>query len=488
MASPWVTRSLGPGILIALVGVAAATALIYPLREVTSADGAAIIYLLPILLVSIYWGPLLGVASSILSAAALEFFHLSSTYSFNVETGEDWVALAAFLVVALVSSVVSGRARELAEEQEALRRVAVEVAQARSAAEIFETVTREVGLQSGADLARMERYESDGTVTGVAAWSRREDPELAVGRRFALEGASIAARVRETGRPVRVDSFADETGPIAEEARALGISSSVGCPIVVDGRVWGVIAASSKGEKAFPGDTETRIAEFTELVATAIANAESREELIASRARVVAAADEARRRIQRNLHDGAQQRLVNATITLKLAKKALDEGDPKAESLVDEALDHSERATEELRELSHGLLPSVLARGGLRAGVDSLVSRMPLPVETDVCDERFAPQIEASAYFIVSEALTNVVKHAGAGRASVRADADGGLLRVEVRDDGAGAANMQGGSGLVGLHDRVAALEGKFEIESPPGEGTRVVATLPVARANDSVD
>jgi signal transduction histidine kinase len=488
MASPWVTRSLGLGILVSLVGVAVATALVYPLREVTSTDGAAIVYLLPILLVSIYWGPLLGLTSAILSAAALGFFHLPPTYTFGVDTGEDWVALAIFLIVALATSIVSGRARELAEEQAALRRVATEVAQARSSSEIFETVTREVGLQSGADLARMERYEPDGTVTGVAAWSRREDPELAVGRRFALEGTSIAAQVRETGRPVRVDSFVGESGPIAEEARTLGIGSSVGCPIVVDGRLWGVIAASSKGEKAFPEDTETRIGAFTELVATAIANAESREELIASRARVVAAGDDARRRIQRNLHDGAQQRLVNATITLKLAKRALDEGDPKAEGLVGEALDHTERATEELRELSHGLLPAVLARGGLRAGVESLVLRVPIPVETEVCEERFAPQVEASAYFIVSEALTNVVKHSGAERAAVRADTDGGLLRVEVHDDGAGGANAGNGSGLVGLRDRVEALEGKLEIESPPGEGTRVIATLPVPEERDSAE
>ncbi len=368
----------------------------------------------------------------------------------------------------------------LLEEQAALRRVATLVAQAVSPSLIFETVTREVGLLFGADLARMERYESDGTVTGVAAWSTGEDRGLAVGTRFALEGVSIAAQVRDTGRPVRVDSFARASGPIAEEARALGIRSSVGCPIVVEGRLWGVIAASSKGEAAFPADTESKIGEFTELVATAIANADSRNELIASRARIVAAADEARRRIQRDLHDGAQQRLVHAVITLKLARRAFQDGDQEAGELLGEALDHTESATSELRELSHGILPSVLARGGLRAGVESLLSRISLPVQIEVCRERFPPGIEATAYFVVSEALTNAVKHSGAERAEVKATDEGGLLRVEVRDDGAGGAKPDGGTGLVGLHDRVAALDGRLQVESPRGGGTRVVATLPV--------
>ncbi|MDX6589328.1 MAG: hypothetical protein QOI84_602, partial [Solirubrobacterales bacterium] len=370
----------------------------------------------------------------------------------------------------------------LLEEQAALRRVATLVAEASEPSTIFETVTREVGLLYGADLARMERYESDGTVSGIAAWSREQDPELAVGRRFELDGLSIAAGVLEREMPIRIDSFEGARGAIAEEARALGIRSSVGCPVVVEGRLWGVIAASSKREGAFPAETESQIGEFTELVATAIANADSRDELIASRARIVAAADEARRRIRRDLHDGAQQRLVHALITLKLARKSLEEGDPKAAELLDEGLEHSESATSALRELSHGILPSVLTRGGLRAGVESLVSRMSLPVDIEVDGERFPPGIEATAYFVVSEALTNVVKHSGAQRAEVGARANEGALRVEIRDDGEGGAAPSGGSGLVGLRDRVSALEGSLRIESPPGGGTRVVVMLPLPR------
>ena len=368
----------------------------------------------------------------------------------------------------------------LLQEQAALRRVATLVAEGAEPARIFETVTREVGLLSGADLARMERYESDPAITAIAAWSRDQAPELAVGQRFELDGLSIAAAVRERGVPTRIDSFGGAGGAIAAEARELGIRSSVGAPVVVEGRLWGVIAASSKREAAFPPETESQIGEFTELVATAIANADSRDELVASRARIVAAADEARRRIRRDLHDGAQQRLVHALITLKLARRSLDEGDPKAGELLDEGLEHAEGATSALRELSHGILPSVLTRGGLRSGVESLVSRMSLPVGVDVDAKRFPPGVEATAYFVVSEALTNVVKHSGAERAEVSARASDGMLRVEIRDDGAGGATSGGGSGLVGLRDRVAVLDGSLRIESPPGDGTRVVMTLPL--------
>jgi len=368
----------------------------------------------------------------------------------------------------------------LLEEQAALRRVATLVAQTVSPSRIFETVTREVGRLSGADLAHMGRYEADDTVTTLAAWSRAGDRKLAVGARFALEGESIAAQVRETGRPGRVDRQAHASGPLAEEARALGIRSSVGCPIVVEGELWGMTAASSTSAAPFPPETESQIAEFTELAATAIANAESRDELIASRSRVVVAADEARRRIQRDLHDGAQQRLVHTVITLKLAQRALREGDQKAEEIVSEALDHTERATAELRELAHGILPSVLSRGGLRSGVDSVVSRITLPVTAEVSEERFPSPIEATAYFIVSEALTNAAKHSEAHRAEVRVHPDNGVLRVEIRDDGVGGAKLNQGSGLIGLHDRAAALDGRLRVESPPGGGTLIVATLPL--------
>jgi signal transduction histidine kinase len=396
-------------------------------------------------------------------------------------TGEIGALERSFNVMA--SALEAGRddLDRLLREQEALRSVATLVAEGAEPARVFATVTREVGLLSGADLARMERYESESEVTAIAAWSRDQPAELAVDRRFQLGGPSIAALVLERGAPVRIDSFEGAGGAIAEEARSLGIRSSVGCPVLVEGRLWGVIAASSKELGAFPAQTESQIGEFTELVATAIANADSHDELIASRARIVAAADEARRRIRRDLHDGGQQRLVHALITLKLARRSLDAGDSNADELVDEALEHTEGAILALRELSHGILPSVLTRGGLRAGVESLVARMSLPVGVDVSDERYSAGVEATAYFVISEALTNVVKHSGAERAEVRGGVAEGALRVEIRDDGKGGAVPQRGAGLVGLRDRVTALAGDLRIESPPGGGTRIVLTLPLS-------
>jgi signal transduction histidine kinase len=369
--------------------------------------------------------------------------------------------------------------RQLAEEQAALRRVATLVARGVSSSQVFESVTREVGLLIGADLARMERYDSDGTVTGVAVWSGSAERGLAVGVRFALEGLSVASLVRESSCPVRVDSFAGASGPIAQEARALGIRASVGCPIIVEDRLWGVIAASTRGEAPFPAGTESRIGEFTELVATAIANAETRGELLASRARVLAAGDEARRHVVRDLHDGAQQRIVHTIVTLKLAVQARGRDDRGADALLAEGLEHAEAANAELRELAHGLHPAVLARGGLRAGINELVSRTTVPVTVDVSVQRLAPEIEASAYFVVAEALTNVAKHSNAHNADVKAWVEDGALQLEVRDDGVGGAHPAG-PGLIGLNDRLGALGGRLRVTSPPEGGTLLAASLPV--------
>jgi signal transduction histidine kinase len=377
----------------------------------------------------------------------------------------------------------------LLREQAALRRVATLVAEAAEPAEIFDIVTREVGLLYSADYVWMSRYEADGMVTGVARWTSVEGQAApAVGRGqlgtpAPIEPGTIAALVLEKQAPASRDSLVG-LGQVADEARVLGIQSAVGCPITVEGRLWGVIAAASRRGHAFPPETESRIGQFTQLVATAIANAVSHDELIASRARIVAATDEARRRIRRDLHDGGQQRLVHALITLKLARRSLEDENAKTDELIDEALEHAEGAIFALRELSHGILPSVLTRGGLRAGVESIVSRMSLSVSVDVSEERFPPGVEATAYFVVSEALINTVKHSGAERAEVLAGATEGVLRVEIRDDGKGGAMADRGTGLVGLRDRVAALAGDLRIESPPGGGTQIVMTLPVPGAS----
>ncbi len=368
----------------------------------------------------------------------------------------------------------------LAEEQSALRRVATLVARAVPPKEVFAAVVTEAGQLLSVDLASLGRYDPDGWLTFVATLGKGGDP-FPAGSRQRLGGNNLGTIVSETGRPARLDHYADQSsGPLGAGVRKTGIRSSVATPIMVEGRLWGVIAAGSTRDEPLPANTETRLASFTDLVATAVANAESRAALAASRARIVAAADESRRRIERDLHDGAQQRLVHAVIVLKLAMRSMLHNEATADGLLAEALSHAEQANAELRELAHGILPAVLTRGGLRAGVEALVSRVSLPVRVDVSVERLPAGVEATAYFVVSEALTNVVKHARAGSAGVWARVERGELRVEVRDDGVGGAGGDQSTGLGGLEDRVAALDGRLELDSPPGGGTRVRAIVPV--------
>jgi signal transduction histidine kinase len=370
--------------------------------------------------------------------------------------------------------------RQLADEQAALRRVATLVARGVPPDQMFSAVTREVSLVSGADLARMERYEADGTVTGVAAWSKH-DEQLAVGTRFTLEGASIAALVLQTRGPVRVDSFAEASGPIAQEARELGIRSSVGCPIVVAGRLWGVIAASSRSEMPFPAQTEVQMAEFTELVATAISNAENQAEVKASRARIVAASDLTRRRIERDLHDGVQQRLVSLALGLRAAASGIPEGLDGIEDELAQVASGLGGVQDDLREISRGIHPAILAEGGLGPALKTLARRSPIPVDLDVrVDGRLPEPFEVAAYYVVSEMLTNAAKHSQASVVRVDVETRDGVLYLSVRDDGIGGADLAGGSGLVGLKDRVEALGGALSVRSPRGDGTTLEIEIPL--------
>jgi signal transduction histidine kinase len=488
--------------VVGAFAIVAVTLVIGALKHVMDPAALTGLYLFAILPVAIGWGFWQAGVTGLASYLTFEFFFLSPVHSFAIADGEAAAALGIALVTAYVVSELARRAhmraqeararareaeearasqRRLADEQAALRRVATLVARGLSTTEIFEAVTREVGLLCEADLARMERFEPNDAVTAIAAWTRDDRARLAVDTHFALEGASIAAQVRATGRPARLDSFAGATGPIAREAHMLGIRASVGCPITVDGRLWGVIAASKTRDEPFPLETGSRIGDFTELVATAISNAEARADLIASRERLLTAGDEARRRVGRDLHDGAQQRVVHAIIALELGLSALENGEESGKALVAEALEHAQLANRELRELARGVLPDVLTRGGLAAGVESIVPGLHLPVDVSVPESRFPAEIEASAYFVVAEALTNVAKHASAQQASVAARVENGTLRIDVCDDGVGGARQDGG-GLLGLRDRVVTLGGDFEVDSSPGAGTRITVTLPLRR------
>ena len=386
-------------------------------------------------------------------------------------------AFTELVATAMSNTEARAEGARLAEEQAALRRVATAVATASAPVQIFAVVAEEVARLLDVEDAKIYRYEDDATATVVADWGT-PDFIIAVGTRLALRGVNVASEVFRTGRPARLDDYSKATGPIGLRMRKLDVRVAVASPIVVDGRLWGCIVAATRKARPLPAGTELRIGEFTELVATAISNIEARSELAASRARIVAATDDERRRVVRDLHDGAQQRLVHTVVTLKLARRALEQGDEAAPTLLAQALDHAEQANVELRELAHGILPAVLTRGGLRAGVEALASRMPVPVVIRVSVGRLPAAAAATAYFVAAEALTNVAKHARAGRAEVTARVENGTLRVRVRDDGVGGARPDC-SGLVGLGDRLAALDGRLRVESPPGRGTLVAADIP---------
>jgi PAS domain S-box-containing protein len=368
---------------------------------------------------------------------------------------------ADLVATAIANATARAEVERLANEQAALRRVATLVAEGARPSAVRDAVAAEMQLALGADGVMLGRYELDDEVTVVA--HRGSDADKGrLGARVSHRGENLTSVVRRSEQAARLDA-------------------SVGSPIVVEGRLWGVAIASWNNEVSPPADTEERITQFVELLETAIANADSRDQLTASRARLLTANDDARRRVVRDLHDGAQQRLVHTIVALKLAERALGgDNDDQVGSLVGEALTHAERGNAELRELAHGILPASLTHGGLRAGVDSVVARTDLPVIADVTAQRFPRDLEASAYFIVAEALTNVVKHAHATRAFVTVSRDGGMLHVEVRDDGIGGADPTG-DGLVGLADRATALGGRLTLDSPANGGTRVIARMPLA-------
>jgi PAS domain S-box-containing protein len=404
---------------------------------------------------------------------------INSTNALAPDTGERLEKFTELVATAIANSESREGLNQLAHEQSALRRVAEVVAREAPEAEVFAAIAKEGAQLFGTENIGMVRFEADGTQL-VLASSGRFASVFPTGSRGPPAGHDATTRVFETGQPVRLEDYTAVTGPIAEAARSIGIRSVVAAPIVVEGQLWGAMVTGTADEEALPPETPSRLGQFTQLVATAIANADGRDQLTASRARLVTESDEARRRVVRDLHDGAQQRLVHSIITLKLAQRALREGDGEAEPLIAEALEQAEQSNAELRELAHGILPSVLMRGGLQAGVETVVSRVDLPVAVDVPAGRFPTDIEASAYFIVAEALTNVVKHARAGSAEVSASVQDGMLRVEVRDDGVGGADADG-HGLMGLSDRVTALGGTLKVESPAGSGTVVTARLPVS-------
>jgi signal transduction histidine kinase len=363
------------------------------------------------------------------------------------------------------------------EEQQALRRVATVVARQHDPEEVLALVASEVARHLAADAALTARYDGPGLATVLAEWSAPGVGHFPKGRQIAIGGPTALAQVQRTWAPARVDSYDGMPGDYPAELRQLGMRAAVAAPIVVDGHLWGGVAAASVGAP-FTHDTEARLGAFAELVAQAIANVDARIKLDESRARIVQAADDARRKIERDLHDGAQQRLVALALSLGMVAR---NADPATASAVKGCARELETALGELRELARGIHPVILTEQGLEAALHGLASRSPVPVVVNAeLDHRLPPAQEAALYFVAAEALTNVAKYARASATQVTVQSSDGWAEITITDDGVGGAAENVGSGLRGLADRLDALRGRISVQSAPGRGTTVRAGVPV--------
>jgi PAS domain S-box-containing protein len=388
----------------------------------------------------------------------------------------------------LATAIANAESREalgrLADEQAALRRVATLVAQGVRPAEIFSAVSEEGDRLFGLDVATLDvatvvRFDPGPEFVVVGAGKNTEG--IPLGSHWAAHDLYVSTRVLRTGRSARVDpgDLASDGGPVAADLRRLGLISQVGSPIIVEGRLWGAVVVTA-GEP-LPPDTEERLEKFTELVATAIANADSRSQLAASRRRIVAASDEARRRIERDLHDGTQQRLVSLALAVRAAEATPPPDGDDLQTQLSRIATGLADAVAELQELSRGIHPAILSQGGLGPALRTLARRSAIPVELDVSvDTRFPEPIEVAAYYVASEALANATKHARASYIGVSLATRDGSLRLSIRDDGVGGADPARGSGLVGLADRVEALGGSIHVHSKASTGTHITAELPL--------
>jgi signal transduction histidine kinase len=396
--------------------------------------------------------------------------------------GEIGVLERAFNTMARSLQVSHDKLRRVADEQAALRRVATLVARAVSPQQVFEAVAAELGRILTAHFIVISRFEPDRMETVVGSWKDERNPEPApiVGSRWSLEGRSLESAVSRSGRPARMTEYKRATSGIGVWARTRGIASGVGSPVVVEGRLWGVMIAFSVAEEPQPEGTEGRMLEYTELVGTAIANAESRAKLTAARVRLVAASDETRRRIERDLHDGAQQRLVSLGLELRAAETAVPPGQERLRARLSETVRGLSGVLEDLQEISRGLHPAILSKGGLTPALKSLARRSAAPVDLDLqINGRMEDRLEVAVYYIVAEALMNAVQHAAASLVHVRLRGVGDEVHLSIEDDGVGGAAFGVGSGLIGIKDRVEALGGTMEVTSPSGRGTALFVTIP---------
>ena len=492
---------LSLGVAVAAILIAAETVLVHVLQQVGPGNTFGAVFLLGILVISAGWGFGLALLTTLASAAVYMYSHLGTGGGLLPTRPQASVAILVFLPIALLANALVGQARlraaeadqrrreasraaaqvsVLAQQQTALRHIATLVARGVSATEVFTAVADEMAEALGVHNAGLFRYEPDGSAVLVAAHDEAGSPRMPVGTVLPLEGDNVAGLVFRTGSPARIESHQDAAGPAAERVRALGLRSGVGAPIVVGGRLWGVAIVGSSQPEPPPADTEARVADFADLVGIAIANATARAELTASRARIVAAADGARRRIERDLHDGAQQRLVSLGLQLRSAEVAVPADQDALKKQISDIAMGLVGVSEELQEISRGIHPANLSRGGLGPALRTLAGRSPVPVELTVDVKRRLPEsVEVATYYVVSESLTNAAKHSQASTVTVSVAACDETVRLSVSDDGIGGADLRKGSGLIGLKDRVQALGGHIAITSHPGDGTTLVAEIP---------
>ncbi|MGO9156446.1 sensor histidine kinase [Mycobacterium sp.] len=481
------------GLVVAAAFIVVESVVVLLLKQVAPGDAFGVVYLVGVLVVSTVWGFGLSVTTSVASAVAFDYFR-NGPADFTLTRVENWAVIGIFLVVALVANTLAHLARTRAVEAEhsrdelrvvadlqaSLRRVATLVARGVAPSEVFCAVADELARCLGVRHTTLFRFEPDGAGLLIAGHHESDWTKLAVGQRFSLDGESVAAMVFRTGRPARMDNHDDAPGPAADYIRQLGMRSGVGVPIMVDGRVWGAAIVGSSQPDPLPPDTESRVRDFADLVTTAIANAETHAQLTASRARIVAAGDEARRRFERDLHDGAQQRLVTLGLKLRSAEASVPPDLGSVREQLAEIVDGLTGVSTDLQEISRGIHPAILSRGGLGPALKTLARRSSVPVELRVAvDQRLPDSVEVAAYYVVAESLTNAAKHAQASEVRVTVETEGPTVRLSIRDDGIGGADSGRGSGLSGLADRVEALGGHLQMSSPIGSGTSLLATIP---------
>jgi signal transduction histidine kinase len=500
----WLVRPNAPprwlGVLTGVLFIVGETVMVRLFMVVAPGNTFGAVYLLGVLVVSAQWDFGLSALITLASTLAYTYVHFENEGVYYPNEFAGWISVLIFMPIALLTNVLVGQARlrtaeadqrrreaetsrdenrQLADQQAALRRVATLVARAATPSAVFSAVARELAGCLGAPHSTLCRYEPDGSAILLASYHESAHPNLMVGMRLPVEGVNVAAQVFRAGSSVRIDRYEKATGAAAEKMRSLGMRAGVGVPIIVGGRLWGAAIVGSSHTLA--PDTEARVSDFTELVATAIANADARAELTASRARIVAAGDNARRRFERNLHDGAQQRLVSLGLQLRTVEARVPRELPVLAEGISDAISGLAEVSDDLQEISRGMHPAILSKGGLGPALRTLARRSAVPVDLHVAvAQRLAETAEVAAYYVVAEALTNAAKHAQANEVRVSCEADAAILSLKIQDDGVGGADLSRGSGLIGLKDRFEAVGGRLEITSIAGHGTCLSATISV--------